>query len=124
MSHRFPGWLLAAAIASLVPAAGAAEPSAATASPTRPAKVDPLDGSAPVPPVAHRSALTGYRANRDAAVGSWRTANDEVARIGGWRAYAREAAQEAPAAQPPANAASAPRPKPAASGAGGGHRHH
>lgn len=38
------------------------------------------------------STFTGYRAYTEQPVGSWRDANDEVGRIGGWRAYAREAA--------------------------------
>jgi hypothetical protein len=51
----------------------------------------------------------------------WREANDNVARIGGWRAYAREAQQPEPA-RPPAPAAAAP-PPPRPSGHGG-HSHH
>lgn len=58
------------------------------------------------------STFTGYRAYTEQAVGSWREANDEVGRIGGWRAYAREAA--------PAEGAAVGTP----AGAKSGHEHH
>lgn len=58
------------------------------------------------------STFTGYRAYTEQAVGSWRDANDEVGRIGGWRAYAREAA--------PAEGAAVGTP----AGAKSGHEHH
>lgn len=84
---------------------------------TRPAsdlRPDPLNAQASVPPQVHASAFTQYRRLTDVPVGSWRDANDTVTRIGGWRAYAREAAQPAsPAAPVPASGASAPGMKPA-----------
>ena len=46
------------------------------------------------------SAFTGYQAYSEQAVVSWREANDTVGRIGGWRAYAREAAKLDSAADP------------------------
>ena len=49
---------------------------------------------------AYRSAWAGYQPWRDGAVGDWRQANDEVARIGGWRVYAREPAPAAESAVP------------------------
>lgn len=82
----------------------------AQAQPARPAP-DPLDPQAAVPPARHRSAMADYRAPAEAPVGSWKEANERVNRIGGWRAYAGEAAQPASptesAAQPAAAAASA-----------------
>ena len=51
---------------------------------------DPADPNAVVPTIAHRSALTDYRRLGEDTVGSWRDANSNVERIGGWRAYARE----------------------------------
>lgn len=39
----------------------------------------------------YRSAFDGFRRFTDQPVGSWREANDTVGRVGGWRAYAREA---------------------------------
>lgn len=86
-------------LALLAPLVAAAQPS------TTPAARDPLDARAAVPPALHRSALAGYRgaASAPAEPIGWRRANDAVARIGGWRAYAREAA----ASEPAASAASA-----------------
>jgi hypothetical protein len=73
----------------------------AAAAPTqaqpKPATPDPLDPKAAVPPAQHRSAMGTYRPSADTPVGSWKEANERVNRIGGWRAYAREAAQPASA---------------------------
>lgn len=56
----------------------------------------------PAPVLEHRSVFTSYQGYADQAVSSWRDANDAVARIGGWRTYAREAAlPEGPAASQP-----------------------
>jgi hypothetical protein len=77
---------------------------AQTAPPSRPS---PLDASSAVAPLTYRSPLADYRRTAsDPAPLAWRDANDLVERIGGWRAYAREAQ----AAPPPAPAASAPAP--------------
>ncbi len=72
----------------------------AQAQPARPLPVspDPLDPQATVPPAGHRSALSAYRPLAEAPVGSWKEANERVNSIGGWQAYAREAAK--PAAAP------------------------
>lgn len=53
----------------------------------------------------YKSALATYQGYTDQAVQSWREANDRVGRIGGWRAYAKEAAtgQPAPDTPPVAN---------------------
>lgn len=59
------------------PAASAA--TAATATATRPAS-------------GYASAFDGYRPFTEQKVLSWRESNDLVGRIGGWQAYAREAA--------------------------------
>ena len=75
---------------------------------------DPLDPKASIPPLVHGSAFLQYRRLADVPVGSWRDANDTVTRIGGWRVYARDAAQPAsPAGSMPAGSASAPDMKPA-----------
>lgn len=42
------------------------------------------------PASAYRSAWSGYRPFADEKLISWKDANDEVLRIGGWRAYLRE----------------------------------
>jgi hypothetical protein len=63
-------------------------------------RADPLDHRAVVPPAPYLSSLAGYRSAAGSAASAigWKQANDEVARIGGWRAYARESAASAPAA--------------------------
>ena len=69
---------------------------------------------------SQRSAFEGYRRFSDEPVADWRATNDRVGRIGGWQAYAREAAAAAQAAS-----AAASRPAPAASAApDGGHDTH
>jgi hypothetical protein len=42
------------------------------------------------PRLSYVSPLKLYRPYADTAVGDWRQANDAVAHIGGWRAYAKE----------------------------------
>ncbi len=42
--------------------------------------------------LSYRSAFEGYRAYDEPQLSSWREANELVGRIGGWQAYAREAA--------------------------------
>ena len=55
--------------------------------------------------LGYRSAFEGYRAFSDQPVGSWRQANDLVAKIGGWQAYAREGQGGSPAGSASAPAA-------------------
>lgn len=74
-----------------------------------PAARDPADPRAEAPPLVHRSPFATYRVFTGDGPGSWRGANDEVARIGGWKAYAREAYEASKAAQPaPGGAAPSP----------------
>lgn len=44
-------------------------------------------------PSTYRSAFEGYSPFRDQAIRPWRELNEEVQRIGGWKAYAKESAQ-------------------------------
>ena len=44
-----------------------------------------------MPAVRHESAFSTYRPHVDTPVGDWRAANEAVNRVGGWRAYGREA---------------------------------
>ena len=87
----------------LLPAACAVVAVAAHAQQTPPAVAapDPLDAAAAVPAVDYRSAFADYRPLDDVEPVAWRESNDIVGRVGGWRAYAREAheAHEAAAAQ-------------------------
>jgi len=86
---------------------------------------DPLDATADVPRTSHESAFKAYRRLGDTPPTPWKQANETVERIGGWRAYAREADP----ARAPADAASAPttpapRGKPADAAPGhNGHKH-
>lgn len=68
------------------------------------ARPDPLDAQARVPALVYRSSLVlAPLPGADKPV-PWRDANDTVGRIGGWRAYAREAQAPEPAASVPAHA--------------------
>lgn len=53
---------------------------------------DPLNARAPVPPAVPQTPPP--RAASEPAPVDWRTANDRVARVGGWRTYARETLPE------------------------------
>ena len=66
--------------------------------------------SAPQPPAPHsfRSALDGYQPYTDDKTLDWKAANDTTAQIGGWRAYAKEAAAPASAPKPAEAAPTAP----------------
>jgi hypothetical protein len=69
---------------------------------------DPLDPRARVPAPRPPEALRRYRPATTPEVGSWREANDTVARVGGWKAYLREAQQPESAASAASAAAPAP----------------
>lgn len=74
---------------------------------------NPARVESPAPATAYRSPFANYRPHVAVTPGPWRGLNDEVARIGGWKAYAREAHEAAEAAKAssqsmPAPAASAP----------------
>jgi len=46
-------------------------------------------------PTGYRSAFENYQTYTDEKVINWKAANDNTGRIGGWQAYAKEAAQPA-----------------------------
>lgn len=112
LRRRLPAAL---SLAFAATACGVAVAQGAAQIPKRP---DPLLASEAVPAVVFRSSLAGYRRFQEQPVGSWQQANETVNRIGGWRAYAREASQPetltAPTA-PTAGSASAPAAAPAPS---------
>ena len=83
-------------------------------------------GGATVPvDLEYRSTCDGYQRFADEKVGPWIDANDTVGRIGGWRAYAREAG-EADARGPAPAGAPAPvtRGSPPAADPHSGHGKH
>lgn len=88
MSELRLRWLMPATLhlAAIAAQAQGSTPAAAPA-----ARPDPLDPGASVPALSYRSAFAGYRGAGDDKPLSWREANEAVARIGGWRVYAREA---------------------------------
>ena len=73
---------------------------------------DPMDTSVSVPALTYDSSFARYRPFAEQEVASWRETNDTAGRIGGWRAYARDARQPEPAAGGPA-AAPVTKPAPA-----------
>ncbi len=96
------------------PAAGASRP-------------DPSDPAVSVPAVVHRSAFAVYRPFADQEIKDWRESNDNVGRIGGWRAYAREAQTPDSGVKPPAlrsPASSKPSASTAPGKASDAHQHH
>ena len=66
----------------------------------------------------YRSMFDGYQPFTDEKMRSWKDSNETVEKIGGWRAYAKEAAEPAsadkpaPAASPATPAAPAAAPNP------------
>jgi hypothetical protein len=85
---------LIAVLAALLPATALAQNAP---------RADPLDDEAAIAPLVYRSAFAGYKKlAAESPPLAWREANDAVLRIGGWRAYAREAsaAASAPASAP------------------------
>ena len=55
--------------------------------------------------MVYRSAFEGYPPYNDEKIAPWKESNDTVGKIGGWRAYAKEAQEpQAPGAALPAAA--------------------
>lgn len=106
------GWSLGIPVVTLLAAASLISSIAhAQGAPGRTERADPLDPQARVPAITHSSPLAGYRRLGDDKRVTWPEANETVNRIGGWRAYAREARQPDPAAPAPApRGTSAPAP--------------
>lgn len=115
-------------VIALLTAASLAQAHGSAPHAPRTERADPLDARARVPAATHASSLASYRRLGEDKRIDWKAANEAVNRIGGWRAYAREAQQPDPT--PPATApritpAVTPTPAPApASAATGAHRGH
>ena len=99
LARTAPAWLL------LLPLAWAQAPEASPPNPPVPVARGATWGAASVPEGANGlhyvSVLGPYQAYAEQAVTSWPQANAAVERIGGWRAYAKEAASPALTPQPP-----------------------
>ncbi len=99
MNLHLQRWLLASLAAlhlnslSLAQDKPAASPTATVTAPTTtPAK--PMAAATKQPPkqaLNHKSSFDNYRPYSDEKAANWKAANDEVGRIGGWRAYLKEA---------------------------------
>jgi hypothetical protein len=114
------GWCRGLPIPTLLVAVSLAH---AQGAPGGTGRADPLDAEAPVPAVTYASPLADYRRLGEDTRIPWREANETVHRIGGWKAYAREAQQPEPAASAPAGRA-APTQTPTPTPAQGGHGTH
>lgn len=75
------------------------------------------------PPSVYRSAWSSYRPYAEEKVISWKDANDEVGRIGGWRTYLRES-QGQPSGSGGAAAKNSAKPAPSDASAAQGHDAH
>ena len=112
---RCPGMVLIGLLAAALSNQAHAQGTAAAAK-----RPDPLDAQARVPVVIHSSALSSYRRLGDDRRIEWKEANETVNRIGGWRAYAREAQPGSAGSTPAGGATPAPASGPAP--AHGGHK--
>ena len=101
--------LIAAALGVMLASASHAQPG-----PTAPAAASQASSPAPATLAAKSgagaSAFDGYKPYTDEPIGNWKAANENVAQIGGWREYAKQAQQpdNTPA---PANKAGEKMPK-------------
>lgn len=108
-----PDWLIAFAMTTVAATAAAQAPAAAE-----------RGNSASPPTLSYESALEKYQPFKDEELLPWKEANDNVARIGGWRAYAREARPEAGTSQEPAAGGSSGSGSPGGADKGAEHHKH
>ena len=87
----------------------------ASAQTNRPALPDSTASAVAASPTPLKSAFEGYQTYSDDKMTNWRVANDEVARIGGWREYAKQTQElDAKPVATPASAAKTGDSKPKA----------
>lgn len=86
-------------------------------------RTDPADPKISVPPANYASPLQQYRPLADEPVAPWKTSNDVVEKIGGWRVYAKEVQEAAPDSAPTVRPVQPPAPQayPPAQGGHSGH---
>ncbi|TXH59059.1 MAG: hypothetical protein E6Q93_09605 [Burkholderiaceae bacterium] len=97
-TRESPRQLVLPGILLLLAGTAMAQPAADAAQPSLPSKLQ------------YVSPLRAYKPYADQPVESWREANDRVGRIGGWRAYAKEAQMGQPAKDAPQDPVKAPTP--------------
>ena len=110
-THRFfnaPASAAALAVPAVLAAALWATGALAQPSPSPNPAIAPLLSEAA--PGGFKSATEGFQPYTDDATTNWKSANDSVAQIGGWRAYAKEAAAAPEAATPASKPASVAKP--------------
>ncbi|MDO9237343.1 MAG: hypothetical protein Q7U28_15080 [Aquabacterium sp.] len=86
-------WLVPAGLTLALPMAFA-QPSAGSAAP------DPKSLAPSSVTLGYRSAFADYHMYSEQPIASWREANDNVGKIGGWRVYSKEARQPDGASAP------------------------
>lgn len=125
MSIALFRWL---APAGLLFCAALAQAQTQTQTQTHPSahRPDPNDPKVLIPVTPYQSSFQSYRKLREEPMLSWKESNDLVGQIGGWRVYAREAAESGAPAQAPSPTNSQPAtPIPPGRGeAGAGHKGH
>ena len=89
---------------------------------------DPVSEKSIVAPLQYQSPFRDYRRLGDDKLIPWKDANDEVGRIGGWRAYAKEATETTETPKPaatimPQPAAAKPADAVPPKAVSGAHRH-
>ena len=109
---KYSQWRYLAALSTLAVIGASAQPVAPVtptpAQSTASAATAPLTQGSTTP---YRSAFEHYQPFAEDKVLPWKEANDTVRAIGGWRAYAKEANEEAGASQaPPAGSAGRAKP--------------
>lgn len=98
---------------ALVALPGFAQVNPAPAEPISNSKTAVVAQAAPTA-LPYRSVFDGYQPFTDEKMRSWKESNDTVGKIGGWRSYAKEAAEPAPADKRPPTVAPATPALPAA----------
>lgn len=85
----------AAALGAMLGSAAYAQPTAVRPPSASPSASPSSATSAPSSEksVASPSVFDGYKPYTDEPLGNWKAANDNVAQIGGWREYAKQAQQ-------------------------------
>lgn len=83
--------LLAASLGTMQASAQAPATAPATAPVQQPVPAAPAEAGPP----GYRSAFEGYQRYSEEKIVNWKQANDTTGQIGGWRAYAKEASQDA-----------------------------
>ena len=104
MFQRMPARWPAVSSALLALTVSAQTPATAPAAPATTASVPVAQTQAT--PGQYRSALEGYQPYSENKMVPWKEANDTVGKVGGWRVYAKEAAEgQAPDGKAPASQA-------------------